>query len=77
MLALAVVEEIERLLQEGTLSQRKIARRLNVSRGTVAAIASGQRGLYGREAESEEDDRRVRMGEADPDSQKEHPDRQE
>ena len=35
MLALSVVEEIDRLLDEGELSQRKIAARLGVSRGTV------------------------------------------
>jgi Helix-turn-helix len=49
MLPLAVVQEIRRLLDAGTLSQRKIAARLGVSRGTVGAIASGQRGLFGRE----------------------------
>src|SRR5262245_33982284 len=49
MLAISVVEEIQRLLDEGKLSQRKIAARLGVSRGTVGAIANGQRGLYGRE----------------------------
>lgn len=35
MLSLSVVQEIDRLLQEGQLSQRKIAARLGVSRGTV------------------------------------------
>lgn len=49
MLALSVVEEVGRLLAEGQLSQRKIAARLGVSRGTVGAIASGRRGLYGKE----------------------------
>lgn len=49
MLALSVVQEIDRLLQEGELSQRKIAARLGVSRGTVGAIASGRRGLYGKD----------------------------
>jgi hypothetical protein len=53
MLALSVVEEIDRLLQEGELSQRRIAERLKVSRGTVLAIASGQRGLHGRTPEDE------------------------
>jgi Helix-turn-helix domain len=48
MLPLSVVEEIDRLLKEGELSQRRIAERLKVSRGTVSAIASGQRGLHGR-----------------------------
>jgi hypothetical protein len=54
MLPLAVVEEIRRLLDEGTLSQRKIAAKLDVSRGTVGAIACGKRGLYGREPDPEE-----------------------
>jgi hypothetical protein len=31
----------------------------------VAAIANGRRGLYGRESESEEDDRRVHQGPAE------------
>jgi len=48
MLALSTVEEIGRLLNEGQLSRRKIAERLRVSRGTVCAIANGQRGLHGR-----------------------------
>jgi hypothetical protein len=55
MLALSLVQEIERLLQDGTLSQRKIAVRLGVGRGTVAAIASGRRGIYGREADDDLD----------------------
>jgi len=54
MLSLAVVEEIRRLLDEGQLSQRKIALKLNVSRGTVGAIASGRRGVYGSEPKSTE-----------------------
>lgn len=49
MLPLAVVEEVHRLLVEGDLSQRKIAAKLGVSRGVVGAIASGKRGIYGRE----------------------------
>jgi hypothetical protein len=55
MLALSLVQEIERLLQDGTLSQRKIAARLGVGRGTVAAIASGRRGIYGREPDDDLD----------------------
>ena len=43
MIAPCVVHEIRRLLDEGKLSQRKIARTLRVSRGTVGAIASGKR----------------------------------
>ncbi len=49
MLPIALVNEIDRLLQEGELSQRKIAIRLGVSRGTISAIVKGRRGLYGRE----------------------------
>lgn len=54
MLALSIVEEIARLLDEGDLSQRKIAARLGVSRGTVGAIASGRRGLYGKEPQDDD-----------------------
>ncbi len=43
MIAPAVVEEIRRLLGEGRLSQRRIAREVGVSRGTVNAIAQGKR----------------------------------
>jgi hypothetical protein len=46
---IALVQEIDRLLKAGELSQRKIAERLGVSRGSVSAIAHGRRGLYGRE----------------------------
>ncbi len=46
MLAEAVVEEIRSLLVAGGLSQRKIARRLGVSRGTVNAISLGRRADY-------------------------------
>jgi hypothetical protein len=46
MLAEAVVEKIRDLLAEGGLSQRKIARRLGVSRGTVNAISQGRRPDY-------------------------------
>jgi len=46
MIPFAVVDEIERLLHEGGLSQRKIARRVGVSRGTVNAIARGRRPDY-------------------------------
>ncbi len=49
MLSLYLVEEICRLLEEGDLSQRKIAKKLGVSRGTVSALATGRRGAYGRE----------------------------
>ncbi|NOY40868.1 MAG: hypothetical protein GXP26_03390 [Planctomycetes bacterium] len=51
MLSLALIEEVQRHLDEGRLSQRKIAWKLRVSRGTVGAIANGNRGIYGREPE--------------------------
>lgn len=54
MLPVAVIEEVRRLLDEGELSQRKIASKLRVSRGTVGSIANGRRGIYGREPEGEE-----------------------
>ena len=41
-----VVEEIERLLGEEKLSQRKVARLTGVSRGTIATIAAGKRPDY-------------------------------
>jgi hypothetical protein len=56
MLSLVMVEEIQRLLEEGRLSQRKIATTLGVSRGTVGAIASGKRGIYGSEPDPENPD---------------------
>jgi len=43
MIATTVVDEIRRLLGEDRLSQRKIASRVGVSRGTVNAIALGKR----------------------------------
>ena len=43
MIASVAVEEIKQLLRDGSLSQRKIARRTGVSRGTVNAIALGTR----------------------------------
>jgi len=43
MIAPVVVEEIRDLLREGEFSQRQIAQRLGVSRGTVNAIALGRR----------------------------------
>jgi hypothetical protein len=44
MIAPEIAAEIRRLLDEDVLSQRKIARRTGISRGTVAAIAAGRRG---------------------------------
>ena len=55
MLSLSLVEQIVDLLNEGELSQRRIAARVGVSRGTVASIASGRRGLFGRDPESDDD----------------------
>jgi hypothetical protein len=52
MLPLALVEEVRRLLDAGTLSQRQIAEHTGVSRGTVSAIASGKRGMFGHETSS-------------------------
>jgi hypothetical protein len=46
MIAPKVVAEIRRLLAEETLSQRKIGQLMGVSRGSVAAIASGRRPDY-------------------------------
>jgi hypothetical protein len=42
MIASTVVKEIRRMLGEGRLSQRKIASKIGVSRGTVNAIAQGK-----------------------------------
>ncbi len=38
-----MVDQVRQLLAEGKISQRKIARQLSISRGTVGAIASGKR----------------------------------
>jgi hypothetical protein len=46
MLAMAKVKEVERLLLEGRLSQRKIAAIVGISRATVSAIAAGRRPDY-------------------------------
>jgi transcriptional regulator with XRE-family HTH domain len=40
-----VVREAKRFLDEGQLSQRQIAARLRIARGTVAAIKSGKRAV--------------------------------
>jgi hypothetical protein len=49
MLPTSLVQEIDRMLKEGELSHRQIALRLNVSRGTISAIACGRRGLHGKD----------------------------
>lgn len=46
MISLLKVQEIERLLAAGGLSQRKIAKRTGVSRATISGIASGARPDY-------------------------------
>ena len=46
MIAANIVTEVRRLLAERKLSQRKIARRTGISRGSVGAIASGRRPDY-------------------------------
>jgi hypothetical protein len=43
MLSDSVVSEIHRLLSEGRLSRRAIARQIGVSRGSVNLIANGRR----------------------------------
>lgn len=49
MLTLEKVLEVKRLLDEGQLSRRGIAAATGVSRGSVNAIANGDRGLHGRD----------------------------
>ena len=46
MIASPVIDCIKKLLAEGELSQRKIAKKVGVSRGTVASVASGRRPDY-------------------------------
>jgi len=55
MIEAALADEIRRLLAEGRLSQRKIALRTGVSRGTVNAIALGKRVLRNRRREAAEE----------------------
>lgn len=42
----ATIAEAKRLLAQGELSQRKIAKRLGISRATIGAIAHGKRPDY-------------------------------
>ena len=56
MISFDVADEIERLLGEGNISQRKIAARLGVSRGTVNAIARGKRPDYRARRRQRDDD---------------------
>ncbi len=46
MIAPQLIDEVKRLLAEGKLSQRRIAKATGVSRGTVGAIAVGKRPDY-------------------------------
>ncbi len=55
MIALEKVLEVRRLLDEGGLSRRAIAKQTGVSRGTVNAIANGERGLFGAEPRKSDD----------------------
>jgi len=59
MLAPAIVERIRDLLEEGKLSQRKIATLLGISRGTVARIASGERPDYEAIRQQRRDEQRA------------------
>jgi hypothetical protein len=63
MLSALKVLEIRCLLNQ-ELSQQAIADKLGVSRTTVNAIASGRRGLFGREELGSR--RRPRLGRVDP-----------
>jgi hypothetical protein len=56
MIATTVVDEIRRMLRDGGLSQRQIAVRTGVSRGTVNAIAQEKRVCRGRHRPREEDE---------------------
>jgi transcriptional regulator with XRE-family HTH domain len=57
MIAQTIVTEVRRLLADETLSQRKIARLMGVSRGTVGTIAAGKRPDYEMLRPAQEDDR--------------------
>lgn len=56
MLSVEKVLEVKRLLDEGQLSRRAIAAQTAVSRGSVNAIANGERGLHGRLPDDDPDD---------------------
>jgi hypothetical protein len=55
MLSPAKVDEVRRLLLRGNVSQRQIAKLLDVSRGSVNAIASGKRPDYPMKERDEDD----------------------
>ena len=62
MIAPETIAEIRRLLVEGGHSQREIARRTGVCRGSVGTIASGRRRNGDDSPEPREDDREVPSG---------------
>lgn len=53
MLPLVVIQEVRQMLNDRKLSHRKIADKLKISRGTVGAISSGRRGIFGSEPDVE------------------------
>ena len=53
MILLTTAREIARLLKEGNLSYRRIARRVGVSRMTVSNIATGKRGVHGSSGQTD------------------------
>ena len=56
MIEAKITADVRRLLAEGTLSQRKIARLTGISRGSVGAIASGKRPDYETPPEEEDEE---------------------
>lgn len=52
MLDTQTIDRITELLLQGGLSQRAIAKRLGVSRGTVHAVAAGKRHVYEKPAKA-------------------------
>jgi transcriptional regulator with XRE-family HTH domain len=62
MIPPAVVNQIKRLLAEGAYSQRKIARMIGVSRGTVGAIARGKRPDYAASPNQQENELQAPAG---------------
>jgi len=53
MLALGLVNEIKRLIETKGLSQRQIAKRLGISRGTVSDVAKGRRRTHTKNADAD------------------------
>jgi hypothetical protein len=56
MIQPAMVSQVRRLLGQGDLSQRKVAKMTGVSRGTISRIASGKRPDYRLPPDEEESD---------------------